>query len=172
MRHNRLRSAGKTAIGCLAAQWRGISLPMLECKHAIPCGNGTVSAAFPPSGTRARISLQAYIGFAGTGGFAPKGTKALLGVSQGSQICAAALVAQHRFRRPKKALLSAFRGRLRRNNHFGCPPTLRDSKPRSLQACICLAGTGGFAPKVRKSCLGDAPKLLQPCGADHAQQAR
>lgn len=172
MRHNRLRSAGKTAIGCLAAQRRGISLPMLECKHAIPCGNGTVSAAFPPSGTRARISLQAYIGFAGTGGFAPKGTKALLGVSQGSQICAAALVAQHRFRRPKKALLSAFRGRLRRNNHFGCPPTLRDSKPRSLQACICLAGTGGFAPKVRKSCLGDAPKLLQPCGADHAQQAR
>ena len=171
MRHNRLRSAGKTAIGCLAAQWRGISLPMLECKHAIPCGNGTVSAAFPPSGTRARISLQAYIGFAGTGGFAPKGTKALLGVSQGSQICAAALVAQHRFRRPKKALLSAFRGRLRRNNHFGCPPTLRDSKPRSLQAYIGFVGAGGFAPKATKALLGRCAKLLRPCSTDHAQQA-
>ena len=100
MCHNRLRSAGKTANGCLTAQRRGISLPMLECKHAIPCGNGTVLAIPLPSGTRSRISLQAYIGFAGTGGFSPKGTKALLGMRQGSQICPAALVVQHRFRRP------------------------------------------------------------------------
>ena len=126
----------------------------------------------PPFRDSKPRSLQACIGLTGMGGFAPKEAKALLGMRQGSQICPAALVVQHRFRRPKKALFSAFRGRLRRNNHFGYPPTLRDSKPRSLQACICLAGTGGFAPKVRKSCLGDAPKLLQPCGADHAQQAR
>ena len=37
------------------------------------------SATLPPSETRSRISLQAYIGFAGAGGFAPKATKALLG---------------------------------------------------------------------------------------------
>ena len=171
MCHNRLRSAGKTANGCLAAQWRGISLPMLECKHAIPCGNGTVLAIPLPSGTRSRISLQAYIGFAGTGGFSPKGTKALLGMRQGSQICPAALVVQHRFRRPKKALFSAFRGRLRRNNPFGCPPTLRDSKPRSLQAYIGFVGAGGFAPKATKALLGRCAKLLQPCSTDHAQQA-
>ena len=234
MRHNRLRSAGKTANGCLTAQRRGISLPMLECKHAIPCGNGTVLAIPLPSGTRSRISLQAYIGFAGTGGFAPKATKALLGMRQGSQICPAALVVQHkiqtsagrisrqakakeqqllraapfpplqnsqphfpqaciglasmggfapkatkallgmrqgsqicpaalvvqhRFRRPKKALFSAFRGRLRRNNHFGCPPTLRDSKPHFPASLHRFRRRGWLCPEGNKSAAWEVRQI-------------
>ena len=173
MCHNRLRSAGKTANGCLAAQRRGISLPMLECKHAIPCGNGTVSAALPPSGTRARISLQACIGLTGMGGFAPKEAKALLGMRQGSQICPAALVAQHRFRRPKKALLSAFRGRLRRNNHFGCPPALRDPSPHFPASLHRLDRHGWLCPEGSKSAAWDAPRFPNlPCGTGCAAQVQ
>ena len=150
---------------------RHLGFQWLECKHAIPCGNGTVSAAFPPSGTRARISLQAYIGFAGTGGFAPKGTKALLGVSQGSQICAAALVAQHRFRRPKKALLSAFRGRLRRNNHFGCPPALRDPSPHFPASLHRFRRNGWLFSKGNKSAAWSEPRFPNlPCGTGCAAQ--
>ena len=171
MRHNRLRSAGKTAIGCLAAQRRGISLPMLECKHAIPCGNGTVSAALPPSETRARISLQACIGLTGTGGFAPKVTKALLGVSQGSQICAAALVAQHRFRRPAARISRQAKAKeqqlLPLPSHL---PRLEAAFPTSLHR---LDRHGWLCPEGSKSAAWDAPRFPNlPCGTGCAAQVQ
>ena len=154
MRHNRLRSAGKTANGCLTAQRRGISLPMLECKHAIPCGNGTVLAIPLPSGTRSRISLQAYIGFAGTGGFSPKGTKALLGMRQGSQICPAALVVQHKIQTSAGRISRQAKAKEQQLLRAAPFPPLQNSQPHFPQACIGLAGMGGFAPKATKALLG------------------
>ena len=169
-RHGRLCPKGNKS-----AAWDAPRFPNLPWRHwlcstgsegLLPAFRGRLKLRsnncfhYPPTFRDSKPHFpQACIGLTGMGGFAPKEAKALLGVSQGSQICPAALVAQHRFRRSKKALPTAFRGRLRSGNCFGYPSTFRDSKPHFPASLHRFRRRGWLCPEGNKSAAWEVRQI-------------
>ena len=64
-----------------------------------------------------------------------------------------------RFRRPKKALPTAFRGRLRSGNCFGYPSTFRDSKPHFPASLHRFRRRGWLCPEGNKSAAWEVRQI-------------
>ena len=124
--------------------------PAETARFRLPSHPPRLEAAFPcklASVSPARVALPR------------RQQKRCLGCAKVPKFALAALVVQHRFRRPKKALFSAFRGRLRRNNHFGCPPTLRDSKPHFPASLHRFRRRGWLCPEGNKSAAWEVRQI-------------
>ena len=117
--------------------WLSPSLPGLEA--AFPCKLTSVSPA------RAALPQRQQ--------------KRCLGCAKVPKFALAALVVQHRFRRPKKALPTAFRGRLRSGNCFGYPSTFRDSKPHFPASLHRFRRRGWLCPEGNKSAAWEVRQI-------------